>query len=447
MKHRIVRAAMAAFTVLVMSPAARASEAITLDARLAQPVMKEGAPSKNYLKVALKGCEPEPAQNRPPVNVAFVIDKSGSMSGPRIAQARAATILAISRLNPDDIASVVVFDHRVDLLIPAQHVRDRGLFTDMVERIGTGGTTAIYDGVLRGGDEALKSRNLGRLNRVVLLSDGQANVGPSRVDDFSRLGASLLAQGVSVSTIGLGLGYNEDLLLELARTSDGNHAFAREPSDLIQIFNREFNDVLSSCAQTVSIDIDLLPGVRAVKAVSRDGNIDGGKAQFRMNQVYAATEHYVLLEVEIDAGKAVGGEQDLGVVKVAYVKAGGQRETLDTSVRGRFTASEDDVKAAADPKVGEVVLEQVARARAREAVTLRDKGQHEQARQLLMQNAMEIQGYAAAVPTTSQQLIDLGQRYGTLSTVAPSAAPSALETQRKALRELDANRAGTGRRY
>jgi hypothetical protein len=197
----------------------------------------------------------------------------------------------------------------------------------------------------------------------------------------------------------------------------------------------------------VSIDIDLLPGVRAVKAVSRDGNIDGGKAQFRMNQVYAATEHYVLLEVEIDAGKALSGEQDLGVVKVAYIKTGGQRETLDASVRGRFSASDDDVKAAADPKVGEVVLEQVARARAREAVTLRDQGQHEQARQLLMQNAMEIQGYAAAVPTTSQQLIDLGQRYGTLSTVAPTAAPSALDAQRKALRELDANRAGTGRRY
>jgi hypothetical protein len=187
--------------------------------------------------------------------------------------------------------------------------------------------------------------------------------------------------------------------------------------------------------------------VRAVKAVSRDGNIDGGKAQFRMNQVYAATEHYVLLEVEIDAGKALSGEQDLGVVKVAYIKTGGQRETLDASVRGRFSASDDDVKAAADPKVGEVVLEQVARARAREAVTLRDQGQHEQARQLLMQNAMEIQGYAAAVPTTSQQLIDLGQRYGTLSTVAPTAAPSALDAQRKALRELDANRAGTGRRY
>jgi Ca-activated chloride channel family protein len=440
MQNRIVRA-LAAIAIFSAAPLAHAGEAVTLDARLAQPVMKEGAASKNYLKVALKGCEPEPAQNRPPVNVAFVIDKSGSMSGPRIAQAREAAILAINRLKPEDVASVVVFDHRVDVLMHAQHVRDPGLFTSVVQRIGTGGTTAIYDGVLRGSDEVLKNKNLGRLNRVVLLSDGQANVGPARVDDFSRLGAALLAQGVSVSTIGLGLGYNEDLLLELARTSDGNHAFARDPSDLIQIFNREFNDVLSSCAQTVSIDIDLLPGVRAVKAVSRDGTIADSKAQFLLNQVYAATEHYVLLEVEVDAQRALTGEQDLGTVRIAYSRPGGARETRDAAVRGRFTASNDEVKAGMDAKVSEVVLEQVARARAREAVTLRDKGQYEQARQLLQQNAAEIQGFAATVPAASKQLLDLGQRYEALGVM------SATPEQRKALRELDANRPSTSRRY
>ena len=441
MQNRFVRAALAAIAVFSAGAPTNAGEAIILDARLAQPVMKEGAASKNYLKVALKGCEPEPAQNRPRVNVAFVIDKSGSMSGPRIAQAREAAILAINRLKPEDVASVVAFDHRVDVLMHAQHVRDPGLFANVVQRIGTGGTTAIYDGVLRGSDEVLKNKNLGRLNRVVLLSDGQANVGPSRVDDFSRLGASLLAQGISVSTIGLGLGYNEDLLLELARTSDGNHAFARDPSDLIQIFNREFNDVLSSCAQTVSIDIELLPGVRAVKAVSRDGTIAGGRAQFLLNQVYAATEHYVLLEVEVDPQRALAGEQDLGTVRIAYSKPGGDRETRDTAVRGRFTASDDEIKAGMDAKVSEVVLEQIARARAREAVTLRDQGQHEQARQLLQQNATDIQGFAATVPTASKQLLDLGQRYEALG-VMP-----ATPEQRKALRELDANRPSTGRRY
>jgi Ca-activated chloride channel family protein len=448
MSNRTLGAVAAALASLIAASPAGADRSITLDARLAQPAMKEGVAQKNYVKVALKGCEPEPAQNRPPVNVAFVIDRSGSMSGPRIAQAREAASMAISRLKADDIASVVVFDHRTDLLIPAQRVTDPQLFTSAIQRIGTGGTTAIYEGVLRGSDQVLTNKNLQRLNRVVLLSDGGANVGPSRVDDFTRLGAMLLSQGVSVSTIGLGLGYNEDLMLELARTSDGNHAFARDPSDLIQIFNREFNDVLSSCAQTVSIDIDLKAGMRAVKAVSRDGTIDGGKAQFHMNQVYAATEHYVLIEVELDPQLAVGGDQDLGIVKVAYSTTGGtERQTLDTPIRGRFTASDDEVKAGIDTKVSEVVLEQVTRARAREAVALRDKGQFEQARSLLLQNSLEINAFSSINPGMMRELFQMGQQYEAMG-AAPANAPAALmSTQRKQLRELDANRAGTSRRY
>jgi Ca-activated chloride channel family protein len=437
-----------AFCGFLASPAGAAGQDITLDATLARPVMKEGAAQKNYLKVALGGCRPEPSRKRTPVNVAFVIDRSGSMQGERLAQARAAAIMAVNRLGPRDIASVVVFDQAIRVLVPAQPVTDHAVFTDSIARIGAGGSTAIHAGVLTGRDEVLKFKDARRLNRIVLLSDGQANVGPSRVTDFSALGNLLLGQGVSVSTIGLGFGYNEDLMLELARNSDGNHAFARDPTDLIAIFNREFNDVLSSCAQTVSIDIDLKPGVRAVKAISRDGTIAGSKAQFRMNQVYAATEHYVLLEVELDPQLAVSGEQELGTVTVAYTPAGSSaRRTLDTVVRGRFTASEAEVTAAADPKVAEVVLEQVARSRAREAVSLRDKGQHEEARRLLLQNATEIKAFGARTPGVTRELMQLGEQYQALGSVPASAAPSALSAQRKALRELDANRPGTARRY
>ena len=89
-------------------------------------------------------------------------------------------------------------------------------------------------------------------------------------------------------------------MLQLARASDGNHSFVGETTDLIQVFNKEFDDVLASCAQTVSIDVELRPGVRVVRALSRDGKIEGQTAQFQLNQVYAATEHYVLMEVEVD---------------------------------------------------------------------------------------------------------------------------------------------------
>jgi Ca-activated chloride channel family protein len=409
--------------------------------------MKDGQTQKNYLRVALAGCRPEPRQDRTPVNVAFVIDRSGSMEGTRIAQARAAAIMAVNRLAAFDIASIVIFDQIAEVLVPAQQVTDPGLFSDAISRIGVRGTTAIYDGVMRGSAEVLKFKDERHLNRVVLLSDGKANVGPRHAAEFAELGRTLLAQGISVSTIGLGLDYNEDLMLQLARGGDGNHAFAQEPTDLVNIFNKEFDDVLGSCAQTVSVDIELKPGVRAVRALSRDGTIDGQSAQFRLNQVYQATEHYLLLEVEVDKGVATG-EQDLGVVKVAYTQPdSGVRQTLDTAIRGRFSASEAEVKAGLDQKVAEAVLEQSTRARTEQAIALRDQGKIKEANELLLQNASEIDTFAAAMPEPSKRLLELRSHYYALGATSESASAGQLGVQRKLMRQLDARPAGSATRY
>jgi Ca-activated chloride channel family protein len=409
--------------------------------------MKSGEGHKNYLRISLQGCKPEPSQTRTPVNVAFVIDRSGSMQGARIAQAREAAIMAINRLLPTDIASVVIFDNVVDVLVPAQPVSDPARFTDLIRQVSVRGSTAIHAGVLQGAAEVTRFKEARRLNRVVLLSDGQANVGPVRPEDFAALGRALLTQGISVSTIGLGLGYNEDLMLQLARASDGNHAFAREPTDLVQIFNKEFDDVLGSCAQTVSVDVELKPGVRAVRALSRDGLVEGQRAQFTLNQVYAATEHYVLLEVEIDEAPANSDEQELGSVKVAYTLPGsGAKAALDAPIRARFSASEAEVKAGIDPKVAEAVVEQVTRERAQRAIALQDQGKIKEARELLMQNASEIQDLAASMPP-SPRMLDLQRQYQALGAQAAPATADQLNLGRKLLRQLEAPAASAGVRY
>jgi Ca-activated chloride channel family protein len=441
--------AIASFIVALCSLAvpAQAGQPIGLEARLANPVMKGGEAGKNYLRVALQGCKPEPSQSRMPVNVAFVIDRSGSMQGMPIAQAREAAIMAVNRLLPTDIASVVIFDNRIDVLAPAQPVADPAHFADLIRQVGARGSTAIHGGVLAGAAEVAKNRDPRRLNRVVLLSDGQANIGPSRPEEFAALGRLLLSQGISVSTIGLGLAYNEDLMLQLARASDGNHAFAREPTDLVQIFNKEFDDVLGSCAQTVSIDIELKAGIKPVRALSRDGTIEGQRASFTLNQVYAATEHYVLLEVELDKSQAGAAEQELGLVKVAYTAPDtGARQALEATVRGRFSDSEAEVKAGYDSKVAEAVVEQVTRERARRAVELQDQGKTKEARELLLQNASEI-GSLVGSMMPSQRMLDLQRQYQALGAQAAPATPAQMSVGRKLLRQLDAGMAGSGVRY
>jgi len=427
--------------------AAAADKPVRLEARLAQPVMKTGEMQKNYLRVALNGCERKHSNERPPVNVAFVIDRSGSMQGARIAQAREAAIMAINRLDRSDIASVVIFDDKVDVLIPSQPLDDRAKFAERIRQISTRGSTAIHAGVVEGAREVRKFKDPKRLNRVVLLSDGQANVGPSLPADFAQLGRELLDDGISVSTIGLGLDYNEDLMLQLARASDGNHAFANAPNDLIQIFDREFDDVLTACAQTVSIDVDAAPGVKLTRALSREGDVQGDHAAFKMNQVYAATEHYILLEFEVE-GATPSDVSEFGRVHVSYtVPETGAREAIEVPIRGRFSASADEVTNARDQTVMVAVVEQTARARAQEAVKLRDEGKHTEAAKLFQQNVEEIQTVQGTLAQPSKALDGLQRQYDTFSKTAPKASASQWTIDRKVLRQMDSGNGTAGVRY
>jgi Ca-activated chloride channel family protein len=446
MLRTIAGGALALAGILFSAVAFAADKPITLEARLAQPVMKAGEKQHNFLRVSLNGCKPERASDRTPVNVAFVIDRSGSMAGQRIAQAREAAIMAVNRLNANDIASVVIFDNQIDVLVPAQKVTDRRFFTDQIRNVSARGTTAIYAGVTEGGKEVKKNLDSRRLNRVVLLSDGLANVGPKNPSEFAQLGRDLLRAGISVSTIGLGKDYNEDLMLQLAKAGDGNHAFAAAPDDLIKIFNKEFDDVLASCAQTVSIDVDLQRGARLVRAVSREGEVTPANAKFKLNQIYQETEHYVLLEIEVD-GQAASAERDFGQVRVAYTTPEtGAKQTLNTPIRGRFSASATEVKAKTDQTVMASVIEQSTRERAQKAVKLRDQGKNDEAIKLFKENVAEIKAYFADGGQSTAALEDLSSLYDSYAARAAAPAPQ-WNVYRKELQSRDLKAAGSKSKY
>jgi Ca-activated chloride channel family protein len=187
--------------------------------------------------------------------------------------------------------------------------------------------------------------------------------------------------------------------------------------------------------------------VQAVRALSREGTIEGAHASFQLNQVYAATEHYVLMEVAFDpAAGAAAEEQEVGVVRIAYTAPeSGERQTLEAPIRARFGASEADVAANTDKTVIVSVIEQSARERAARAVSLRDQGRLEEARALLSQNTSEIDAYVASNP--SVWLADMAKQYNGMLMML--AKPSQWNEQRKMMRQLDSGGAAFlgGSRY
>lgn len=387
MRLRNILSIGAALSAIVGLTGSVSAKQVSLQAALAEPVMLGGKKKTTFLKVGLTGFEFSTGDaERPPANVAIVLDKSGSMGGAKIARAREAAKMAVERLGPNDIVSIIAYDTTVSVVVPATKVADKEAIFEMIDGIKPGGNTALFAGVSKGAAEVRKFRGKDRVNRVILVSDGIANRGPSTPGALGELGVSLRKEGISVSTLGLGEGYNEDLMFKLAEKSDGNHSFAESGERLVAILDEEFGDVLSVAAQEVLVKIECQPGVRPVRVLGREAEISGQSCTVLLNQIYSKQEKYVLLEVEVPA-TAAGKALDVANVSVSYANMATKlTDELSSKVAARFTADAKEVVLKTNKDVMVSCVMQVATLTNEKAMKLRDDGNVEEAQQLLMGN-------------------------------------------------------------
>ncbi len=366
------------------------AEQIKLSAALAKPTMLAGEKALNYLKVKLTGFDLPKAAMRPPVNIAIVLDRSGSMKGEKIQHAKRAALAAVDRLRDDDIVSVVTYDTNVRVLVPATRASDRDSIRQAIESIQADGNTALFAGVSKGAAEVRKFLDDKHVNRIILLSDGLANVGPSSPTELEQLGQSLLKEKISVSTLGLGSGYNEDLMTSLAAASSGNHVFIESADNLVGVFNNEFDDLLSVVASEFDIQITLANSMRPVRSLGNKADIHGQVIRIPLAQLYARQERYFILEVEVAAGEN-GQESLLADVRVKYRNM--QTNTTDqlgSKIAVRYSNKPERVEADVDVEAKVLTAVQIAAERNREATALRDGGKIEEARLLLQRNASDL---------------------------------------------------------
>lgn len=389
---------------------------VTLRIDLDRAILPAGSTERAILKIGLDGFRLPGRDLRPPVNLSLVIDRSGSMTGDKIAKAREAALEAVRQLAPDDLVSIVAYDTQVQTLVPAQRVGNGWRLEQAIRSIEAGGNTALHGGVVRGAAEVRKNLEDRRyVNRVILLSDGLANVGPSSPEALGRLGASLMKEGISVTTIGLGLGFNEDLMTRLALRSDGNTYFVENSADLPRIFAVELGDVLNVVARRVVIEIEFPDGVRPLNFIGREGVLRGRKAELTLNQLYGGQEKFALIEVEIAPGRA-GAELEIAHARVSYEDALNQRSTTLTARRTvQFSESREAVIGSADHRVQADYAANVIALAKDEAVALVDAGRREAAGAVLRERAQALQA--------------MGDLYGNRA-MAELAVPAAVEANR-----------------
>lgn len=303
----VVVSLLSALTVLASLPSAAPSRAsVELDVGLGRPVLLANQKNRVHLRVALRGRPPAVATQRPPVNVCIAIDKSGSMSADdKMVKAREGAIQALRRLASADAFSVVAYDSTVRVVVPAGSASRRG---DGIEgRIAgllPGGDTALFGGVVKCAEELRKGLDRDRVNRIILLSDGQANVGPSTPGELGALGSDLMAEGISVATVGLGLHYNEDLMAELALRSDGRHTFVERAAELGRFLDDEMGSVTGIVARDVLVKVKVAQGARPLGILGRPADIVGDVVTAAFGKIYAGRQHFFVLEMEVDPATA-----------------------------------------------------------------------------------------------------------------------------------------------
>jgi len=224
-----------------LRPAVAADSATTLDL---------------LITIAAPAIAPElEARPRPPLNLALVIDRSGSMSGTQLSYARKAARFLAGELTERDRLAIVTFDDEVEVLVPSQPVSNPQLFINAINTIDCGGTTALFDGWLAGAMQVANHLDPAALNRVLLLSDGGANVGVVDSTEIASKVAGLSQRGISTSAFGLGSGFDEDLMGAMAGAGDGTLAHIESPAQLADLYASELDGLVRTLGKKVSLGI------------------------------------------------------------------------------------------------------------------------------------------------------------------------------------------------
>ncbi|NVB39541.1 VWA domain-containing protein [Pseudenhygromyxa sp. WMMC2535] len=339
-----------------------AGKTLMVEGRLGNASMLADARGETFLFVDVRS-DPaglDPGSFTPePLNLAVVIDHSGSMKGQRERNALDAAAGMIQRLRDGDTVSVVVYANEASLAVPVTTIDARSRAQILAQlRAGVAsrpsGNTCISCG-LDLGLETLERRRPG-IDRVLLLSDGEANRGVTDERGMRIFARRARSRGVTVSSVGVDVDYNEQLMSALAREANGRHYFSETGENLEQIFDQELENLIAAVAKQGELVIELAPGVRALEVFDRSHQQIGAQVSVPMGTFSAGESKTLLMRVEVPPSPA--GARPIASVALRYDDlTGSDTGECFGELAARMTTSPSEV----DP-LDPVVLSRLTRA-------------------------------------------------------------------------------------
>jgi Ca-activated chloride channel family protein len=251
---------------------------------------------------------------RPPQALALVIDRSGSMAGRPLEEAKRCAEYVLGKLRPTDAVALVKFDNRVQRLWPAVALGDGAPQRAAIAGIHAGGNTNLHGGWKEGADALVDVAGQG-LKRVILLSDGQANEGVTDPAEIAAQSAAWVSKGITTSTYGLGNSFNEELMVAMARAGAGNHYYGDTADDLMEPFQQELELLGNLCLRDLRLAATVPDGF-SVEVVNQLPKTDTG---WRLPDLAWGAEAWAVLRVTVPAGALPPVGQLCTVLRVAVM--------------------------------------------------------------------------------------------------------------------------------
>ena len=325
--------------------------------------------------------QPEVHFPRAPLNLGLVLDRSGSMAGmKKMPFAREAAAFAVKQLLLTDRVSITVFDDVVETIVPGGPAADKPGLVRRIELIEPRGSTDLHGGWAEGGRQAEAGLVSGGVNRVLLLSDGLANVGVVDPNTIAAEARGLAARGVGTTTMGVGDGYNEDLMEAMARAGDGHYYYIESPAQLVDIFQTEMQGLMDTLGQKVSLGLEPKDGAAVTDVLNDLEKAPTGRLM--LPNLVVDMPVYVVVRLKLPPSRA--GTTLLEVRLAWDAPRGGGRRVLRATLGGLPAVPMAAWSALPeDPDVrAQVALLMIARAQ-KEAARAAERGDHAQTREWL----------------------------------------------------------------
>lgn len=357
-------------------------------------------------------------RERLPVNVAFVLDRSGSMSGSKIDLAKRAVDRALLGLDDRDRFSVVVYDNEIDVVMESTDASPEAKRTAMqrLSGIDARGSTALAEGWLRGAEQVALRQDEEVLSRVLLLTDGLANVGITDHAELERHATELRRRGIATTTFGVGADFDETLLQAMAQAGGGHFYFVERAQQIPDLITSELGEVLEVVARDVTIEVNAADGVmmQPLSAVVLEGS--GRSVRLLLGDLVSGQELDTV--IQLNFARAAVGHRSVASFTLRDREGvlGGTPESLTWEYADQAANDAQPRDRSVDRAVAELLA---ARAR-QEAVLLNKQGDFVRAQESLMSVADNVREFAGDDRELNRVLQELMLERSEYSTAMPA---------------------------